>query len=155
MTRGAGSTAPTLRSQQPPRGDQDGSVLEGPAGGVLRAGPRWPLRGNGRWPLLHNDFAITEENGARAPLPLAEPSAEIREVRVRIHHVSLDGLHTRLVIPTVVERDPKTLELRGSTDLRPSDPIRHMCVIPSSRRGPLFGTPSGGEGVLQRLNAPI
>src|SRR5262249_34327494 len=53
-------------------------------------------------------------------------AAELRDVRVRIDHVSFDRLHARLVVSTVVERHPKTLELRGSTDLRPSDPIRHF-----------------------------
>jgi hypothetical protein len=61
--------------------------------------------------LLDDDLAVTEKDGAGASLPLAEPTTKVGEVRICIHHVPLDGLHARLVIPAIVERDPKTLEL--------------------------------------------
>jgi len=82
--------------------------------------------GDRRGTLLDDYLAIAEENRARTALRLSKATAELRDIRVGIDDVTFDRLHTRLVVSTVVECHPKTLELRGPTDLRPSDPIRHF-----------------------------
>jgi hypothetical protein len=91
---------------------------------------------NGCGALLHDHFAVTKEDGAGAALCLSEAAAKLGDVGIGVHDVSFDRLHARLVVPTVVERHPKTLELRGPRDQRPSDPIRHVSsMILGSGRG--------------------
>jgi hypothetical protein len=117
---------------------------------TLWAGARRPVgRDRGRT-MLDDDLAIAEEDGAGAALSLAEASAQLGNVGIRVDHVPFDRLHARLVVSTVVESYPKTLELRRSTDQRPGDPIRHFRFDdPWLQRGQPEGMDTWGKRVAR------
>src|SRR5687768_12962718 len=66
---------------------------------------------------LDEHVVVTEQDRARAPARLAHPAAELGQLFVGIHHVALDRLERGLVVATVIERDPHTLQLVRSRQL--------------------------------------
>src|SRR6185369_3309912 len=70
-------------------------------------------------------ITLTEDDRAGAVAGFAHARAQLRQFCVRIHHVTLDGLASGLIVPTVIDCYPTTFEFVRPTELRPGHPCRH------------------------------
>ena len=70
--------------------------------------------------VFHEDLTAAEQDSARAAARSAHAPTQIRQVCVRVHHVTLDGLTCALIVATVVQGHPLTTELLRTLDILPA-----------------------------------
>jgi len=84
---------------------------------------------------LDDDVFITEQDRALAAARLLKAGAKLRQILVRINHVSFDRLIGAAIVSAIIERDPLSAVLPGSCCIRPAWLTATHSLLTSPPRG--------------------